>query len=215
MKQLYLYIGVAVLLVLPMALFAQLSGGAYEIYGDTFSFVSTGETSGGAFTLFSSGGEFFATTTGGGDYSLRAGFRAVEKGLLRATVTSSSLSLGTLTTSSVATATTTITIETDNFNGYTLALKGTTGLVSGSDEIDGVSDGSVTAGSEEYGVSATGDDVVSAGDVAVTTTASTISTGTGTITGNTTTLVFKVAVSSTTPVGSYSQTVQLLTTVTP
>lgn len=193
-------------LAIPHMLFAQLTGGNYEIYGDTFSFVSVGETSGGTYTLFSTGGEFFASSTTGGDYTLRGGFLAVEKGILSVSVTTSSISLGQLSTSSVASQNMEVLVSTDNFRGYTLSVyENQNPTNASSDTIDDVGDGSVTAGSEEYGIAVSGADaIVGGGDVAVTTSTFAIAQSDGEVTNRATTITYKMAISPATPDGLYS-----------
>jgi hypothetical protein len=196
------------LLAWPLFGYAQLSGGNYEIYGDTFSFVNTGSATGGIYTLYDSGGDYFATSTTGGDYTVRGGFRAVEKGILRVDTSTSSIDLGLLTTGSVTTGSIDVTVWTDNFTGYTLYIREDTDPTSGADTLDDVADGVVTAGAEEYGIAHSGADSLTGGlDVALTSTSTAIAQSMGTVTEQQNTIEYKVAISSSTPSGTYLHTV--------
>lgn len=194
---------------LPHVLFAQLTGGDYEIYGDTFSFVSGNTVSGGVYDLYASGGEFFSASSAGGDYALRGGYRAVEKGILRVDVSTSSISYDTLIPGLVASSSIDIIVSTDNATGYMLYVREDQApTANGTDTIADVSDTLVDGDTEEYGLQVLGDDtLVPPGvDIAITTSSAAIAQASGSVEQQRTTLVYKVAIDGATPDGLYTHT---------
>lgn len=194
--------------------YSDLSGGNYEIYSDSFSVISTQQSKNGSFTLYETAGEYFSTTTSNGDYELRGGFQAQEKGILSVDLSSSSIDLGTLSTSTVSTSSVDISVSTDSETGYSVSLSEDGDFSNGSDIISDVSDGVVTAGSEEYGISTTGNDALISSDTAVSGTVN-IASFSGTVTNRTTQVIFKAAISNNTASGTYSHNVTFDTTVNP
>ena len=77
--------------------------------------------------------------------------------------------LGTLTASTIKTVVSQIEVTTNSQDGYTVAVYEDSQLLSAGDDIDDVADGTVTIGSEEYGISTTGDNATGSGDFAITT----------------------------------------------
>lgn len=179
----------------------------YTIYADSFSMSDASVATTSVYTLSGTTGEVGATSTSstvsGTSYLLRGGFSAAEKGILSASVSASSVSLGTLSTGAVSTGSVTITLSTDSETGYTVAVSEDGNLRSGSNDINDVSDGSVTAGSEEYGIRTTGSDGLLSNDTAVSGSVNAIS-GFGATTNNQTTLTFRASVGPTSQAGSYS-----------
>lgn len=208
---------ITLLALAPSALFAQLTGGNYEIYGDSFSFVSGNGSTGGIYDLYDTGGEFFAASSAGGDYTLRGGYRAVEKGILRVDVSETSLTYGELTPGVVASSSIDITVWTDSNTGYGLYIRENHAPTTTADvALDDVTDGDVDGSAEEYGISATGADVViGAGDIAVSSTSQLIAESTGGVQQRTTTLVYKVAIDGTTADGIYRHTLYPIIVVAP
>ena len=85
---------------------------------------------------------------------------------------------------------------------------------SGANDINDVSDGTVTAGSEEYGIRTSGNaGQMNSADTAITTVAQTVASTSTIATSEQTTITYKTGVSASTESGTYSQTVTFTTTV--
>ncbi len=198
------------------SVFAQMSGGVYEIYADSVSYVggSDGTTSATGRIIYDAGSGLGISTSTGGTYELRAGFQAQEQGILSFTLDTATINFGTLSSTTVSTQNVVITISTDSETGYTLSLTEDGNLRSGVNEIADVIDGSVTAGSEEYGIVVSGNDAISTTTQAIAGTVN-LASATGTITGRQTTVQFQAAVSSSTTDAAYSHTVTFSATVNP
>jgi hypothetical protein len=199
----------AIALLLPKGLSAQLVGGAYEIYADTFSFVSGNGSTGGIYDLYDTGGEFFAAASAGGDYVLRGGYRAAEKGILRVDVSDTSIDYGILTPGVVVTSSITVAVWTDAVTGYTLSLRENQDPTTvASDTITDVNIGDTVDGTTEaYGIAATGADVIVTGDISLSTTPQNIATAVGDVTNRITEIIYKVSIDANTPDGIYSHVV--------
>lgn len=134
------------------------------------------------------------------------------------TISTSTCALGTLSTTATSSCSYTATTTSNSADGYvTTMVAPSSTLVSGSNDINAVTDGAVTAGAEEYGIRITGTDAAYATstDQAVPTTATTIaSDATGPIASQAITITHLAAISGTTAAGSYSQTVTLISTGT-
>jgi hypothetical protein len=198
----------------PVTLHSAMTGGSFEIYADNVGFVNTDSATGGGFTLYGSGEAYQGSSSTAGAYILRGGFQSEEKGILSLTTSASSLSLGTLSTGSVASATVTTTISTDSETGYTLAISEDGNLRDGANTIDDVSDGTITAGSEEYGISTNGADGLLSSDTAISGSVS-VASASGTVTSRQTGVIFEAGISAGTTDGSYSHIVTFTATVNP
>jgi hypothetical protein len=151
----------------PTLSFGAMTGGGYEIYGDTFSASEDSLTSSSGYSLHGTAGEFFAQDATGGGYTLRGGFQAMEKGILILDFTTNTISLGTLSLTQVVSTTVSTTISTDSLTGYSLSFDEDGNLRDGANDINDVLDGSVTAGSEEYGIRTIGGGGVLVVDTAI------------------------------------------------
>ncbi len=148
------------------------------------------------------------------NYKIKAGFEAIGPDqILSVTLSTNAIALGVLSTSNVVSADEILTITT-NGNGYTttVAADGNLRASDGSD-INNVSDGTVTAGSEEFGIrtSGTGGQYNSA-DTSITTTAKTIAQRTTPISANIITVTFKASVDTNSTFNNYSNIVTFSTT---
>ncbi len=192
-------------LILPTNLFAAMSSTDYYIYADTID--SGGVFSiGGEYSLDSSLGESPVGIMNDGTYEIRGGYQAMDRGYISLSISDSSLNLGTLSTSTVSSASTTATVSTDAGTGYSLTVG--SAIWSGG-SLQDVVGGTVTAGTEAFGVAGSGaENQLTSGDVAVTSSLL-IAASVAPIVGSATVLEFKAAISSTTVAGSYSQTVVL------
>lgn len=207
-------IGLMISLFFPPFASGDMSGGNYEIYSDSFSVINSATSSGGNFSVYQSAGEYYATTTKSGTYELRGGFQAQEQGILKVNLSSNSLDLGDLSTSNVATDTITMDVYTDSETGYSVSVRKDGKLRDGSNNIGPVSDGSVTSGDEEYGITTSGNDGQLSQDKKITDGLVVASKG-GTALSRSVDVIFKAAIDSNTPSGGYSQTIYFDTTVNP
>lgn len=117
--------------------------------------------------------------------------------------------LGTLTTSIVATSLTHTSVISNLENGYTVYVSDDGNLrINASTYISNVTDGSVTAGSDEYGARVFGTTATSTGsDFAFSTSTRAIQATSTFANDDRIGLVYKAAISATTAAGSYSQAV--------
>ena len=130
-------------------------------------------------------------------------------------ISSTSCALGTLSTGSVSSCNYSVTTTSNAEDGYATAIVEDGNLRNGTPDIDDVTDGTVTAGSEEYGVGLTGTDRSFVDEQAITGTVLTIaSDATGPISSQAVTVTHKVSITGATLAGSYSHTVTLISTGT-
>lgn len=186
----------------------------FEIFADSVSVLDVGPVTTTNYTLYSTVGEVGVTTTQGSTVELRAGFQAMELGGLGVLITPSSIDFGTLSTTAVSTSSVSVNVTTDSGTGYTVTATEDGNLRSGSNTIDDVTDGSVTAGSEEYGIRTSGVSGQLANDTAIAGTVTVASTSTA-VTADTTSVIFSAAASANTTAGTYSNQVTLTVTVNP
>ncbi|MBI5023234.1 MAG: hypothetical protein HZC05_03715, partial [Candidatus Magasanikbacteria bacterium] len=149
------------------------------------------------------------------NYIIEAGFQAAASGVvLSAALSTNSVSLGTLSTGAVSTASQTLTVTTNSPTGYTATIADDGNLRSGANDINDVSDGTVTAGSEEYGIRTSGTaGQMNNSDTAITAVAQTVASTSTIATSEQTSIAYKVGVSASTESGTYSHTVTFTTTV--
>lgn len=182
---------------------SEMSSADYLIYADSIN-SGSGYGDGGEYVLESTLGETPSDYTTTGIYEIRAGYQYMTRGSLSLSISASSLNLGELSTASVSSASTVLTVSTDSATGYSLSVS----AVSGS-SINAVGDGAVTAGSEEYGFSASGSESQVSGDVAVA--ASTLLAATSSpISDSIITMTFKASINDSSTAGSYNQAVTVV-----
>lgn len=200
LKQFFIFIFIYYFILSPQPVVCSMSSGNYLIYADK---IDTGGSfsTGGLYELEDSIGESAIIFLSGGSYELRAGYQSMERGYLSMDISNNSLDLGVLDVNSIDVALSDITISTDSETGYTLSITSVAG--SG---LASVSDGLVTAGDEEYGFSAIGNESLIAGDVAIV--ASTIVAATSSpVVSSITSLTFKASIDDNSVVGNYSQSI--------
>ncbi|MCB9823624.1 hypothetical protein H6802_01575 [Candidatus Nomurabacteria bacterium] len=123
------------------------------------------------------------------------------------------MDLGVLTTTAVSSASQTYTVNSNNVTGVQLKISADAALNDGSgNDINDVADGTVTAGSEEYGISTavsglTAQSPFDSGDDAVPTSATNIANSTAAVNAATLTLTYKASIAGTTVAGEYDQIV--------
>ncbi len=123
-----------------------------------------------------------------------------------------SLDLDTLTSTSVNTGVSRTEVYTNAPNGYTVTVVEDQDLLSGTDTIDDVVDGAVTAGFEEYGIEITGTNASGTNDFAIKTTPQIIQTSSAFADRERIAVIYKASVNSTTVKGSYSHVVTFYVT---
>ncbi len=118
-----------------------------------------------------------------------------------------SAALSTLSKTAVKTSVTGLEVLTNASGGYTASVYDDGNLRTASgDDINDVADGTVTAGSEEYGISTAGADAAGAGDFAITTTNTSVATSAGG-SNNRTAIIYQASIADSTEAGSYSHSV--------
>ena len=128
----------------------------------------------------------------------------------------SSAGLGSISTTSVATAVIGWEVTADTPNGYSVQVEADGSLRNGSNTIDDVSDGSVTAGSEEYGAISSDTSLSTSTfdtqDSPITTTAQAVASTSDNAIKIRHFLTLKAAASTTTVSGSYNQVLTFVAT---
>jgi hypothetical protein len=129
-------------------------------------------------------------------------------------VTASSIALGELSTSTVTTAIITFEVTAANDNGYVVQVIEDGNLRSGGNDIDDVTDGSVTAGSEEYGARSSdttlSNSTFDTADAGITTSFQLIASESSASFESRNFITIKAAISSSTNNASYSHIVSLV-----
>lgn len=150
------------------------------------------------------------------NYRLRAGYLAnSQDATLIFSVSTTSLSLGTITPSGVRSAAHTMTVTTDLTRGYVIIAQADHTLQSGANTIPFVADGTVTAGSAEYGARFSGGlGSHPAGDIGLPALTTVTSYNDNVGSGDTTTATYKASASPATPPGTYSSTTTYIATAT-
>lgn len=145
-------------LVIPVLVQASMSGSTYQIPWDALDGGGGEDQSGSTYSLRDSQGEPVGGTSIGSTYALRSGYRQQEEFFLENTLSTTQCNLGIITTQTVQACLVSLTTSTNAPGGYqTTVVSG--GMINGDgDDLDAVSDGSITAGSEEYGISTEDDD---------------------------------------------------------
>lgn len=124
------------------------------------------------------------------------------------------LAFGTLSSSSVSTAIIGIEVTAVNDNGYVVQIYESGDLQSGVNTIDDVTDGGVTAGSEEYGARSS-DTTISTStfdtaDTGISSTYQDVASESSASFESRNFITFKTAINASTTVGAYSQTISLI-----
>lgn len=129
-------------------------------------------------------------------------------------LTSTAIAFGDLDAATVKTSIVAFEVTAVNDNGYVVQVYEDGALRSGAESIDDVSDGSVSAGSEEYGARSSDSSIATSSfdtaDTGITTTSTDVATESSSIFEGRNFLTLKVAISSSTSSGDYSQTLSLV-----
>ncbi len=184
----------------PSVSFGTMSSSNYTIFADSINdggVLSTSST----YNLQDTVGESPAGSSTSSAYQVISGYQAMDWSVLAIDIGNSNIDLGTLSTSQVSIATTSLSVTADADSGYVLSI----GSVSGT-SLAAVSDGSVTTGTEEYGVAVSGTDAAFADDRAITA-GLTLASSSTPVTSVQTVVTFKAAVSGSSSAGSLSQSI--------
>jgi len=202
--KIFLFFG-TVLLLVPILVQADMSSSTYRIYADVIS-IGSGYSEDSTYSINTTGGESLAGQMSSSTYQINGGFQYVDlDSSISLTVSPASVDLGELSTSAVIEGTITTYITTASNAGYTLAITNVSGST-----ITAVSDGAVSAGSEEYGLALSGTNRAFSNDRSVI--SQTLASSNTATTDEQLDLTFKASISSATLVGSYTQTITLTAT---
>lgn len=193
-------------LLFPSASQGAMSSASYSIYADVIGPNGAGFTTSTSYSLSDTPGEAVAGTVTSTSYELRGGFQAAEQDeSLSISLSNSSLDLGSFskTQASVGTASTVMTVTCNAATGYSVSMSGVSGIMPSA-----VGDGTVTAGDEEYGFTASGGDSAIASDVSVIA-GRLVASASSPVYQSQTTLTFKASISQSSVAGTYSQAVTL------
>jgi hypothetical protein len=185
----------------------------YRIYGDAVG-TSGGRSTSASYILTDTVGELDADEMSSTNYNLLAGFQNIsEHPTFSFSVDTTSINLGNLSPTSVQTGTSTITTSTNAPFGYTTTIVEDGELRTSSNiDIDDVSDGAVTAGSEEYGIALIGTDRTFVDERAISTTPLSIASRSNWKNNSQVTVTHRASVASNTLSGSYSHVVTYVST---
>lgn len=131
---------------------------------------------------------------------------------LTVTFSKTAISLGTLSVGSISSDSQIMTVTTNSRSGYTTTIQTDGALRSGSNTIDAASGGSISAGTEAYGVLTTGGNGQLSAITGLSATPQTIARSTVPATAVATTITYQAAIAGATVGGDYSQTVTFTTT---
>lgn len=194
---------IAMFLFSPLTAYGEMTSTNYTIYADSIGMGGGSYSTSTSFSLNDTIGEGAAGTSTSTTYEVRGGYQAMDRGTLSVSLSSNSLTLGTLNASSVNTASTNVTISCDAPSGYTLSASALSGTMPA-----GVADGTVSSGSEEYGVAVSGTDSSVSGDVAIVQGLELASSNIP-VRDSVVTLTFKASMASNSSPGDYTQSITL------
>ena len=225
MKKIKFLIIISLVIIFPFQIVMGMQSANYKIEKDSINFGGTDGGQSANYNLDDTMGEVGTGLADSENYIMKAGYRQATEEVVDPTFTfaisSTTCALGTLTTASVSSCTYNITTSTNAEDGYTTTIIEDGNLRDGTPDIDDISDGTVTAGSEEYGVSSNDADsldiVTTSGDVAssITGTAKSIATqASGPVSADAVTVTHHASIAATTIAGSYSHVVTLVSTGT-
>lgn len=189
----------------------------YKVFVDTVSVGGTEPVSEN-YRVFSTEGEaggISPTQSTSTNYTVAAGFQAMANTIyVSATLSQSAIALGNLSVAAVASGSETITVSTNSPTGYAATIVEDGNLRSGADDINDVADGSVSIGSEEYGVITSGvAGQMNGADTAITGVAQSVAASSTPVLSEQTTLTYKAAIGNSTAYGYYTHQVTFTTTV--
>lgn len=189
-------------LAFPATSWGLMSSTNYTIFADSVDSGGVLSTS-GTYSLQDTAGESPVGTASSSAYEVIAGYQAMDWSVLTMDINTNTINLGTLVIDQVVTSSVVVTVTADADTGYVLSVASVSGTSLGS-----VNDGSVTPGSEEYGVAVSGPDAAFSNDQAIVAGLSLSSSSTPVVSAQTT-LTFKATMGSASVAGGRSQSVTL------
>ncbi|MEK7644616.1 MAG: hypothetical protein AAB390_04925 [Patescibacteria group bacterium] len=215
MRKIIVYFSTLAVLCWPLSSIAQMTGGSFSIPVDSLTISDSAEVDGGVYALDDSTGYGEMSTSTSNTYVLNAGFQQAIGNSVTLNLSSATVSLGALSPTAVATSALTATVSTESITGYTLSVSEDGNLRTGSETINDVADGAVTAGAEEYGIRTSGTNaLLNSADTAISNNLN-IASNSASVGGNAITINFKAAISTATVFGSYSHIVTFTLTANP
>lgn len=188
-------------LLYPVAGYAVMTSSNYTIYADSVGLNGGSLSTSSVYSLQDTTADSPAGISTSTSYELRGGYQAAERDDLSVSLSSAALDLGTLSDTKVSSASAIVTVTSYSLTGYTLSV----GSISGS-QLTAVADGEVSAGAEEYGLSASGQHSQVSGDASVIAGRTIASTGAPAY-GAATTVVFKASRAPNSASSTYRHTV--------
>lgn len=203
MKNLFMILSLFIgSLSFPLIGIAEMSSTNYSIYADSFTiggFFSTSTN----YSFWDSIGEWSAGNITSTTYEILGGFQAMEKGKLSLIISKNNLNLGSLSVNNVNSDSTNFTISSDSNTGYIFFINS-----AGPSPITAVTDGEVTAGSEEYGFAISGVNAAFANDRSIVA-GRVLASSTVPVVNDLLTMTVKASRTSTTTYGNKSQNIVL------
>lgn len=222
MKRGIFVISIFVAILLPFGFIkGQMSGTPWDIISDDFSSNFFGRQEGSTFLLYTHIADIdTSTTTAVNGEGQR---QTIEGGIfysdeLSYELSQRSVSLGTLSPTEVKVGYVTTTVTTDSITGYTMGIleDGNLRTADGLHDVADVLDGSVTAGSEEYGIQTSGQDILVPSDIAIIASSTDILGSLGRVTKSDAVINFRAAIDYVhSRAGNYRHTVTIRLTVNP
>jgi hypothetical protein len=190
-------------LLFPTPSYGFMSSSNYTIFADSID--SGGVFSaGGTYSLEDTLGESPAGFTSSSIYEVRGGYQAMDWATLTLDMSTTTVNLGIASWTAVVSGSCTGTITTDAETGYNFAITNATGT-----HLAYVTDGTVTAGTEEYGLAVSGVDTLFSDDEGIIPVLNLSSSSTP-VTSVETVMTFKAAIQpGSTTFGTRTQTITL------
>lgn len=176
----------------------------YQIYSDTVGVNGGDVSTGGIYSLSDTIGESSGVgVVSSATYNVSGGYQASVRGTLSFNLSTTTVNLGILS-KSVVTSASIISTITCTDAGYNLAVTNVSGIMPLS-----VTDGSVSAGVEEYGISVSGPSQAFANDQAIINNLILLSTSTP-VDNDQETLTFKASFGNSSVAATYNQSINVM-----
>ena len=186
-----------------------MSSANYQITSDSINFGGTDQATSTNYKLDDTMGEVGTGFVYSSGYWAGIGYRQMlaPEPSISFSLSKNTINLGILSASAIGSDSHSFTVTTNAIQGYGVRVYEDGGLRSGANDIDDVTDGEVTAGSEEYGISTAGaNGQLNAADTAVSN-GLLVSESSRPVSSDTTTVTYKASISSGTAAGTYNQVV--------
>lgn len=215
----FLVANLIIVLFFAFSVYAEMSSTNYKINTDSINFGGSDYGASTNYKIQETLGEEAPGVSNSANYQTRAGYRQmlVAEPTFSFTLSANTCALGTLSTGSVSSCNYSVATTTNAAGGYTTTLADDGNLRTGTgDDINDVSDGTVSAGAEEYGVALTGSDRAFADEqgIPASPTTLTVASNSGPVTSSSVTVTHKSSINSSSPAGSYSHSVTVVSTAT-